>query len=75
MVLKRFERMVSENSNLASVYYYLDLHQYRSLSNAISESLGVKHESPQLLKIKDGNVTYHSSHYRILEDFNVENGS
>ena len=37
----------------------------RPVSNAISERLGVKHESPQLLFVQDGSVSWHASHWRI----------
>ncbi len=42
--------------------YYLDLIAYRSVSNEIEQEFVVEHQSPQLLLIKDGEVTYHTSH-------------
>lgn len=45
--------------------YYLDLIAFRSLSNLIAERFGIPHESPQVLLIKKGKVTYHESHYGI----------
>ena len=45
--------------------YYLDLIAYRSVSNAITEKLGVFHESPQLLLIQNGECTYDASHLDI----------
>lgn len=45
--------------------YYLDLLTYRSVSNQISESFLIEHESPQLLLLRDGNVIYHRSHFEI----------
>lgn len=45
--------------------YYLDLIQYRSVSNKIAEVFGVQHASPQALFIKDGKSLYDSSHSAI----------
>jgi len=41
----------------------------REISNQIEQDLGVKHESPQVIIIKDKKVVYHSSHDNIkIED-------
>lgn len=45
--------------------YYLDLIAFRSLSNLVAERFGIPHESPQVLLIQNGKVTYHESHYGI----------
>jgi bacillithiol system protein YtxJ len=45
--------------------YYLDLLAYRNLSNLVAERFGIPHESPQVLLIQKGKVTYHESHYGI----------
>lgn len=45
--------------------YYLDLLSYRPISNQIAETFGVRHESPQLLLIKDGQCQYNGSHLGI----------
>ena len=45
--------------------YYLDLIAFRSVSNRVAERFGVPHESPQVLLIQNGKVTYHESHYGI----------
>ncbi|WP_308634525.1 bacillithiol system redox-active protein YtxJ [Paenibacillus silvisoli] len=37
----------------------------RPLSNVISETLSLKHESPQLILVSDGKVSWHASHWRI----------
>lgn len=51
--------------------YFLDIHAHRDISNAIADIFHVRHESPQLLIIKDGEVTFHTSHGAIT-DINVE---
>ncbi|SDC48866.1 bacillithiol system redox-active protein YtxJ [Niabella drilacis] len=50
-------------------FYYLDLIAYRDLSNAIAERYGIRHESPQVLLIKDRKCVYHESHSSVyMED-------
>lgn len=40
----------------------------RDLSDHIAETLGVRHETPQVLLIKDGEAIYHASHHHISTD-------
>lgn len=47
------------------VLYFLDLLQYRNISNEIAETFGVIHQSPQILLLKNGVVVYHVSHEQI----------
>jgi len=53
-----------EINNLSSVLpsYYLDLIQYRELSNLIARKFNIQHESPQLLLIRDEQCTFHQNH-------------
>lgn len=48
--------------------YYLDVLNYRFLSNHIAEQTGVKHESPQMIVWKEGAIVYHASHSAISAD-------
>lgn len=49
----------------AVLAYFLDLIAHRGLSDLIAEQFGVRHESPQVLLIKDGQCTYEASHLAI----------
>ncbi|MFY7839516.1 MAG: bacillithiol system redox-active protein YtxJ [Lacibacter sp.] len=49
-------------------FHYLDLLNYRPISNAIAEKFAVEHESPQILIIKDGKCVYSESHMGIDMD-------
>lgn len=69
MALDRFERAVTSD---AIDFYYLDLLNYRSISNAVVESFQVHHESPQVILIKNGECIYDESHYGIMMDELVE---
>ncbi len=54
------------DSGLANVpIYYLDLLRFRPLSAQIAEQFGIRHESPQLLLIKNGECRYDASHMGI----------
>jgi bacillithiol system protein YtxJ len=53
-------------------FYYLDLLNFRSISNAIAEKFSVSHESPQILLIKNGECTFDESHGGILMDEIIE---
>ncbi len=48
--------------------YYLDLIANREVSNYIAEHLEVHHESPQIVLLRNGNVTYDASHLDITVD-------
>lgn len=60
-------RLEGEIEDLASKskLFYLDLLSYRAVSNAVAEKLQVHHESPQIILIKNGEVTYDESHLDI----------
>ncbi len=45
--------------------YYLDLINYRTVSNKIAEVFGVLHQSPQIIVIKNGEATFNTSHLMI----------
>lgn len=41
---------------------------HRALSNDLAARLGVRHETPQALLIKDGTVRWQASHFRVTAD-------
>lgn len=50
-------------------FHFLDLVQFRPMSNKIAEDFKVYHESPQILVIKNGECIYDESHSGIdMED-------
>ena len=61
MVINQFIDMYDVTENDIDLYY-LDLLNYRAISNEVSSQFMVMHESPQLLIIKNGNVVAHASH-------------
>ncbi len=37
----------------------------RLLSNEVSSRFGLRHESPQVILVRDGRVVWHASHFRV----------
>jgi bacillithiol system protein YtxJ len=60
MALRQFETDWNLEGKITP--YFLDLLEYRPISNAIAERLGVVHQSPQVIVIKDGQAVYDASH-------------
>lgn len=40
----------------------------RNISNEIAVRTNIRHESPQLIVLRDGKPVYHASHYQITAD-------
>jgi bacillithiol system protein YtxJ len=53
------------DSGLDVPIYYLDLLRFRPLSAQVAEQFGIRHESPQLLLIQNGECRYDASHMGI----------
>lgn len=49
-------------------FYYLDIINYRAVSNKIAEEFRVLHQSPQVLVINGGQCVYNESHSGIHMD-------
>jgi bacillithiol system protein YtxJ len=60
MALKQFENDFDLDSKVS--LYFLDLLNYRNISNAISEKFQIVHQSPQLILIKGNTAIYNASH-------------
>lgn len=65
MVLNMFSE--GYDTDLDIDLYFLMIQNHREVSNTIEEKFGVKHESPQLLVIKNGEVVFHTSHGAIAD--------
>jgi bacillithiol system protein YtxJ len=62
-VLNRMERSSAMFGDIK--IYFLDLLHHRQVSNLVEDVFSVRHESPQLLAIKEGEVLFHLSHFEI----------
>ena len=63
MVIRQFEATYEFDDQVDA--FYLDLLNYRSISQEIAERFQVMHQSPQLVVIKNGVVVHHASHHDI----------
>lgn len=61
----KIERQWADAGLADTRLYYLDLLRFRPISTEIAEQFGVRHESPQLLLIRDGECQYNASHMGI----------
>jgi bacillithiol system protein YtxJ len=63
MVLKQFENEFDLQDKV--IPYYLDLLEFRNVSNEIAIRFRVTHQSPQIILVKDGKAVYNASHESI----------
>lgn len=66
MTLNQFES-IFPSAGLEADIYYLDLLNFRAVSNKIAEQFEVYHQSPQVLILKNGIVVAHDSHGAITQ--------
>jgi bacillithiol system protein YtxJ len=59
--LRQFENEYGIEADKMELYF-LDLLEYRNISDAIALRFQVQHQSPQLIVLKDGKAVYHVSH-------------
>jgi bacillithiol system protein YtxJ len=52
-------------SPTAAQYAMVTVQTHRAVSNAVAQHLGVRHETPQALLIRDGRVVWSASHFRV----------
>jgi bacillithiol system protein YtxJ len=50
---------------LDASYAMVTVQTHREVSNAVARRLGVRHESPQALLIREGRVVWSASHFRV----------
>ena len=65
MVMNQFVAAYDVDSN--ADLYYLDLLNYRDVSNEVGYKFQVMHQSPQLIVMRNGVVVAHASHGAINE--------
>lgn len=64
MIFQRFKKQMRERNKK---FYFLNIQANRELSNWIAEELNIRHESPQLIVLKDEKVIAYDSHYNLLD--------
>ena len=48
-----------------ALYAMVTVQTHRDVSNAVARKLGIRHETPQALLIRDGRVVWSASHFRV----------
>jgi len=46
-------------------YAMVTVQTHRAVSNAVAQKLGIRHETPQALLIREGRVVWSASHFRV----------
>ncbi|MEM9553740.1 MAG: bacillithiol system redox-active protein YtxJ [Acidobacteriota bacterium] len=64
--LREFDRYL-ESGDEATRYYLIEIQRQRGLSNDVAARTGVRHESPQALVLRGGEVVWHASHWKITK--------
>jgi bacillithiol system protein YtxJ len=60
---------VAEHAGTASVSYkVITVQSHRRLSDSATERFGIRHETPQVILLKDGRAVWNASHFRITAD-------
>ena len=57
-----------ESGPTAAAYKIITVQSHRRVSDGASELLGVRHETPQVILLKDGRPVWNASHFRITAD-------
>ena len=53
------------SNGLLPEYAMVTVQTHRAVSNAIAQKLGVRHETPQALLVKNGRVVWSASHFSV----------
>jgi len=57
-----------EISNAGADINLIIIQNARSVSKAVAEKTGIRHESPQAIVLKNGEPVYHASHYDVTAE-------
>jgi len=63
--LEEYEQYLEKDPNSDIDYYLVKVIESRPVSNQIAEDLGVKHESPQIIYVKNGEPYWNASHWAV----------
>ncbi|OUM96584.1 MAG: general stress protein [Thermobacillus sp. ZCTH02-B1] len=65
--LEEYEAYLADRPNPDTDYYLVKVIESRPVSNKIAEDLGVVHQSPQMILVKDGKAVWHASHWAVTK--------
>lgn len=64
---REYERYLGSVAPDTVEYTLIEIQNARDVSQAVTDRSGVKHESPQALLVRNGEVVWHASHWDITE--------
>jgi bacillithiol system protein YtxJ len=62
---EEFQAFVKDTNTSAAIVLVIE---DRPVSNQIAEQFGIKHESPQVFLLEDGQVRWNTSHWKITRE-------
>lgn len=57
-----------EEAHALPPVYVLEVTEHRELSQTVADAVGIEHESPQVILLRDGRPEWHATHYEIRAD-------
>ena len=63
--LDELQSHMDGHADSAVTYKLVTVQTHRPVSDAIAQRLGLRHETPQAILIKDGKIVWNASHFRI----------
>jgi bacillithiol system protein YtxJ len=57
-----------EDGALRAVYKLITVQSHRAVSDEASARLGIRHETPQAILLRDGRAVWNASHFRITKE-------
>src|SRR5436190_23522438 len=63
--LDELQSHIDTQADAAIAYKLVTVQTDRPVSDAIAQRLGLRHETPQAILIKDGKIVWNASHFRI----------
>lgn len=62
------ELILLGNDRHAAAHAIITVQTHRDISDAVATRLNIRHETPQALLIKDGNVVWEASHFQVTAE-------
>jgi thioredoxin 1 len=63
--LDELQAHIEARSEATVAYKMITVQTHRPVSDAASQRLGLRHETPQAILLRDGKVVWNASHFRI----------
>jgi bacillithiol system protein YtxJ len=66
--LDELQSHMGSQSESTAAYKMVTVQTHRSVSDAIAQRLGIRHETPQAILLRDGKAVWNASHFRITSN-------